>query len=160
FQRLRADPHPDSACDMGSLLINVGWAALLVREAGESAGDPTPDLEEALKTFRESSCARADQLFNAYLNLALAHQQAGRWRAAGQLLDQAEHLAVHATLDQLLWWRDLQARQAEAAGDAASALHLYIDLERFADSRRSLAGRSQALLGSARVLRGLGRRKE
>jgi tetratricopeptide (TPR) repeat protein len=115
FARLRADPHPGNPCDIGSLLTNQAWSRLLAREGGEEAGDPAPELREARDVFDREGC-RPDQRLNARINLAFAHQQAGRRREARQALDEIRPLAQKANLRQRLWWLDLEGRRARGAG--------------------------------------------
>lgn len=158
---LRTDPHIETPCDVGLLLMNWAWSRLLQREAGEDAGDPAPMLKEAQAEFDSHHCP-VDQRLDARLNLALAHQQAGRWQEARQALEQAASLASRANLRQRLWWHDLEARAEMARGGgagAARALRLYNDLEALAERALSFEGRFRALLGRARAELALGRRE-
>jgi cellulose synthase operon protein C len=159
FARLRADPHPGTLCDVGSLLTNAAWSRLIAREGGEEAEDPTPMLEEAQATFDENAC-RPDQRLNARLNLALAHQQAGRWSEARRSLEQARPLESDADLRQRLWWNDLEARAAIAKGRPERALVLYDEMEERAGLALSPEGRFRAFLGQARARIALGQSEE
>jgi hypothetical protein len=146
FQRLRADPHPESPCDLGDLLLNQAWSWLLAHEGGEETSDPIPALQEAQKAYQ--GC-RPEQRLNAALNLALAHQQAGRWPEARRALEAVRPLATGASLSQRLWWLDAEGRQAIEEGQPARALDLYSDLSEVAESARSLEGDFRAAVGRA-----------
>jgi tetratricopeptide (TPR) repeat protein len=157
FARLRADPHPNNPCDLGTLLTNAGWSQLLAREAGKGVEDPTPALEKALAEFEEHRCQPAERL-NAHLNLAFAHQQAGRWPEARRILRQARALGAEPNLPDRLWWDDLEARMAIADGHPRRALGLYQELARMAERALSPDGRLRASLGQARAQLALGHR--
>jgi len=150
FTRLNSERHPETPCDLGSLLTNHAWSRLLAHEGGENIGDPTPDLREAQKIFDDNGCRPAQRL-NARLNLALAYQQAGQWPEARRLLTEAKKpsLASHPTLDQRLWWLDLEGRQAIAEKNPAASLHLYDQLSQAAEEALSLEGRFRAAVGRA-----------
>ncbi len=158
FVRLAANPHFETPCDRGVLLQNWSWSRLIGREGGEEAMDPTAMLEEALAFFDRNSCARPEQRLNARLNLALAQQQAGRWREARRLLAEALPLADHATLRQRLWWQDLDGRAAIAEGQPARALRLYQALQEIAEQSLSREGSFRACFGRARAELARGRR--
>lgn len=150
--RLREDPQPESPCDMGDLLTNWAWSRLLAREGGEETEDPTPILMEAQAVYAGNPlCAGPVQRLNTLLNLALAHQQAGRWREARKVLEQAAPLASQANLSQLLWQDDLEARTAIAEGNPALALRLYEELEEAAERAFSFEGRFRAAFGRAQA---------
>jgi hypothetical protein len=160
FARLDADRHPETDCDVGTFLTNEAWSRLLAREAGEEAGDPTPELQEARDIFDHHDC-RPDQRLNARINLALAYQQAHRWPEARRALTavKAPALASHASLDQRLWQLDLEGRQAIAENSLVDALRSYDELARLAENALSLEGRFRAALGRARARHALGQRK-
>lgn len=159
FARLHADPRFETKCDQGDLLTTWAWSRLLAREADEPAEDPVPLLQEAQAMYDANpSCAPPERQFIARLHLALALQQAGRWKEARQALDQARPLASHASLRQRLWWYDLEARSAIAAGQPERALRLYADLAALAERALSLEGRFRAALGLARAELALGHR--
>lgn len=155
FARLRADPHPEIPCDMGQLLTNLAWSRLIAREGGGEAEDPTPEFEEAKLEFEKNLCPPTKRL-NARMNLALAHQQAGRWREARQALWQARPLYSSANLSQRLWWHDLEARMAIHERDPERALRLYEELEERAKGASSFEGLFRASLGRANALIALG----
>jgi tetratricopeptide (TPR) repeat protein len=153
----RTAPQLENPCDRGLLLTNRAWARLLRHEAGEVAGDPMPDLEKARAEVEKNDCRPAQRL-NIRINLALAHLHAGRLREARQALEQARELISHATLRQLLWWHDLEARVAIDEGDATRALRLYEKLEKIARRASSFEGLFRASLGRANALIALGQR--
>jgi tetratricopeptide (TPR) repeat protein len=158
FKRLRAEPQlAESPCDRGDLLVNLAWSWLLAREGGEAPGDPIPVLQEAQAIYDREAC-RAEQRLNARLNLALAHQQAGRWRDARRTLEEIRPLASAALLSQRLWWLDLEGRQAIAEGRPARALELYRELAGVARRADSLEGSFRAALGRAHARIALGER--
>ncbi len=157
FKRLHTAPHVETPCDKGDLLTSWAWSWLLAREAGEEAEDPTPMLKEALAAYNPS-CAPPERRFNARLNLVLALQQAERWSEDRQALDQARPLASHASLRQRLWWYDLEARTAIAAGRPERGLRLYEELAELAERSQSFEGRFRAAFGRARAELALGRR--
>jgi tetratricopeptide (TPR) repeat protein len=159
FGALRSDPKPAGRCDLGSLLTNMSWARLLAREAGEPSEDPAPDLEQALGEFERNPCP-PDKRLNAHLNLALAHQQAGRWAEARRELEQARQTGASPNLAERLWWNDLEARSAIAEGRPQYALELYEQLAKEADLALSPDGRLRAALGLAKARLSLGQRTE
>jgi CHAT domain-containing protein len=155
FQRLRADPHPESPCDLGDVLINQAWSWLLAREGGEESSDPIPVLREAQEIYR--GC-RPNQQLNAGLNLALAYQQARRWREARQTLRELQPLAPEAGLSDRLWWLDMEGRGAIAEGRPAQALAPYDALAATAQKSASLEGDFRAAIGHANARIALGQR--
>jgi cellulose synthase operon protein C len=159
FAGLRADPHPELPCDLGSLLDNWGWSRLVAREGEEEAGDPTPLLQEALALVESRGCPLQQRL-NVRLNLALSQQQDGKWDEARAILEQAAPLAAKATLRDRLWWLDLDGREAIAAGRGEEALRLYGKLEALAERGLSHEGRFRAALGRARAHLSLRQRTE
>jgi tetratricopeptide (TPR) repeat protein len=161
FTRLNAKRQFGDKCDLGSLLTNHAWSRLLAHEGGENLGDPTPDLQEAQAVFDQNHCRPAQRL-NARLNLALAHQQAGRWPKARHVLTEAREpsLASQATLDQRLWWLDLEGRQAIAEKNPAGAINLYDQLSQVAQEALSLEGRFRAAVGRAHAQLALGQPAE
>jgi cellulose synthase operon protein C len=159
FVRLREDPHPEGPCDMGELLTNVAWTRLLEREAGGEAGDPTPELREAQAIFEnEKNRCRPESRLNGHLNLALAHQQAGRWRESREALEQARPLLSKANLRDRLWSLDLEAREAIAERRPERALRLYDELAEMAVASQSFEERFRAAFGRARARLVLGQR--
>jgi hypothetical protein len=150
IERLPEDLYEEKPCDIGSLWSNQGWARFLAREAGEEAEDPTPLLQEARDLFDREGC-RPDQKLNARINLALAHQQAHRWREAGKALEEIRPRTSEATLNQLFWWLDLEGREAIAENDPARALRFYRELSERAGRTRSLDSSFRAAVGSARA---------
>jgi hypothetical protein len=160
FKSLIADPNPSNPCDLGTLLTNMGWSLISEREAGGDAGDPIPLLQQAKAKFEveKHGCTRSERL-NARINLALAYQQEARWPEARRELEEARALQTEPTLSQRLWWDDLEARGALAAGQPEKALGLYKQLEKRAEVARSPEGRLRALLGQANAWHALGQTK-
>ncbi len=161
FDGLALNPHFGKPCDEPQLLNNRAWAALLTREVGEVAADPTDLLEEALVKYERDKDERgceANKRFNVLLNLALAHLQAGRLLDAQRFLDQAQQLEGDATPHQRLWWLDLQARIALADERPREALSLFEELETIAGDTASVDGRLRAALGRALCAEALGDR--
>jgi len=158
FAGLHSHPHPapDQPCDLGELLTNEGWARLLAREADEKTQDPIPILEEAKSEYEKHRCKPDDRL-NAFLNLALAHLQAGRRREAERALEEARKLASNAPPRLRLWWLDLEAR-AIIDKQPARALQLYDQLAGEAERDLSLEGRFRAEVGQAHARLALGHR--
>lgn len=157
FQRLRADPHPESPCALGDLLLNQAWSWQLAHEGGEETDDPIPALQEAREVYDRQKC-RPEQRLNAGLNLALAHQQAGRWAEARRALEEIRPLASEASLSKHLWWLDMEGREAIAEGQPARALRLYGELSGMAERALSLEGGFRATVGRARARLALGDR--
>lgn len=158
FARLLTHPYPgrDEPCDVGKLLINEAWSRLLANEAGEKTEDPIPNLERAQAEFNKYRCPPDEQL-NVRLNLALAHQQAGRWAEAGRALEEARELASKANPHERLWWLDLEAR-AVIKTQPARALQLYAELAGEAERALSLEGRFRAAVGRAHARLALNQR--
>lgn len=159
FARLRADPHPETPCDLGNLLTNEAWTRLVAREGGERTADPIPELEQARNELDGHACLDSQRL-NARLNLALAYQQEERWPESRKMLDEAEDLGVEPNLAERLWRYDLEGRLAIAEGRPARALDLYEELDRRAGLVLSSEGRLRAALGLAKARLALGRRAE
>jgi tetratricopeptide (TPR) repeat protein len=157
FSRLREDPYPEGGCDLGELLTNEAWARLLEREAGGEVGDPTPELRQAQAVFEKNRCSPELRL-NGDLNLALAHQQAGRWRESRAALERARPLIPRANLRERLWAVDLEAREAIADHHPERALRLYDELAGMAEASQSFEGRFRAAFGRARARIALGQR--
>jgi tetratricopeptide (TPR) repeat protein len=156
FERLRAevgadlgkDTHLESPCDLGSLLTNWAWSRLLAREGEGATSDPTQILREAQTIFDGNQCARPEQRLNARLNLALAHQQMGRWSEADRALEEARAFVSNANPHYRLWWLDLEARAAMER-QPARALQLYDELAGEAETALSLEGHFRASVGRA-----------
>jgi tetratricopeptide (TPR) repeat protein len=155
FAALPADPNSMNPCDLGNLLTNRGWSQLRAREGGEQDKDPTALLTKAKAAFDGGSCTPQQRL-NARLNLAFAFQQAGAWRDARRWLDEARGLGIEPDLSKRLWWDDLEARSAIAAGHPERALGLYETLAKRAERALSPEGRLRASLGLANARRALG----
>lgn len=159
FERLRRMPHRSSPCREGQFLSNQAWTILLAREAGENAGDPAPLLESSLTAYE--SCDHKDagvKRTNVLINLALAHLQQGRLRAARDLLDRVRSLEPHLPLPQELWRLDLLARVALGEGRAAEALRGFEELEALASTTGSVDDRLRAAFGQAQARQALGDR--
>lgn len=159
FADLRRSPPPGlSPCDWAEMLANQAWSLLLAREAGESAGDPVPVLQEARRSYETARCPRLEEkLLNLRLNLTLAHLQAGRPAAARAALPEAGDLDRSASPLLRLWSLELEARLDLAEGRPHEALELYERLEELAASALSPDSRWQAAYGQARSYRALGR---
>jgi len=155
FQRLRADPHPENPCDLGSLLINQAWSWQLAHEGGEETGDPIPVLQAAQENNRH---CRPEEQLTAGLNLVLAYQQSGRWSEAGRALEKVRPLASEASLSQRLWWLDMEGRGAISQGQPAQALRLYSELSEVAEHSLSMDGGFRAAVGRANARLALGDR--
>ncbi len=147
FEQLRR--HPRQPCEQGDLLNNQAWSMLLAREAGESAGDPTRLLEEALETYGTCQEVTPEMRANILINLALAHLQEGRLAPAKDLLARARELEPHAPVPLLLWQLDLEARTALGEGRPEEALHRFDDFQDLALAASSADGRLRAALGQA-----------
>ncbi len=157
FDRLQKDSQTEWDCDLGSLWTNRGWSLLLAREGGEVAGDPTPMLRKAREIFDHGCLPR--QRLNARLNLALAHQQAGRWPEAQKDLREAGPLLLKGNLRERLWWLDLEGRMAINENRLREALGHYDELAGLAERAQSLEGRFRAAFGRANVDLKLARRE-
>lgn len=156
FDQLRR--HPRQPCAQGDLLNNQAWSMLLAREVGESAGDPTRLLEEALKTYGTCEEVTPEMRANILIDLALAHLQEDRLAPAKDLLVRARELEPHAPVPLLLWQLDLEARIALREGRPEEALDLFDDLKDLALATTSADGRLRAALGEARSQEALGNR--
>jgi tetratricopeptide (TPR) repeat protein len=158
FARLRQGPYAADSCTKGQLLTNQAWTALLAREAGESFGDPSPLLGEALETYETCEKVTPEKQANILTNLALAHLQEGRLAQAKSFLARAHEIEPEPPLQQMLWWLDLEARIALQEERPAEALRWFEDLQRLALTTGSADGRLRAVFGQARSRRALGDR--
>jgi Holliday junction resolvasome RuvABC endonuclease subunit len=122
-----------SACDRADLLTNLGWVALLAREARADAASPVRDprapLEEALTLLRGPCDAPRDRA-NVLVDLALAAALASDVATArARLVEARAELAM--TKDGgggaaiAPWIAEIDARIALGAGDAKGALEAY-----------------------------------
>jgi tetratricopeptide (TPR) repeat protein len=148
-----------SSCDLGTFWTNAGWFQLMEREAGNTVENPAPALQNALAEFQKNQCS-PEQILTSHQNLALAYQQQGQWSEASRELAQAQALAKHSNLLELLWQEDLEARMALHDGHPELALDLYEKLEKRAERAASPAGLLQALLGRAKAHIASGQQQE
>jgi hypothetical protein len=156
FNRLLLKPQSADACEYAELLSNQAWSALLAREAGESFKDPTPLLEDALKTYATCKRGTAEVRVDFLLNLSLAHLQASRLTRAQDVLTQAHALEPHPSVPHTLWWLDLEARMALRERQPEAALSRFNQLEKLAVAVGSSDGRLRAAFGQAQSHRSLG----
>ncbi|MEA2599878.1 MAG: hypothetical protein QOF89_870 [Acidobacteriota bacterium] len=159
YAKLQADPDLKSSCALGTLWTNVGWFQLMEHEAGNTAENPVPVVQQALAEFEQNGCS-SEQRLNAHQNLALAYQQQGQWSEARRQLARAQALAEHSNLLELLWQDDLAARAALHEGHPELARGLYEKLEKRSERAASPAGLLQALLGRANAHIALKQRQE
>ena len=150
FELIGPAPHGATRCDQARLLNNRAWSALLARESGESAGDPTPLFARALEMYEPCKDFTSDQRLSILINLALAHWHEGRLVQAKELLTQAHELKPQATLLLELWRLDLVARIALREGQPAEALRRFEGLENLALRTSSPDGMLRAAFGQAR----------
>jgi tetratricopeptide (TPR) repeat protein len=158
----RLEDEESQPCDRALLLTNHAWSLLLALEAGESAADPVPLLEEALQIYRAHSgeCfLPVDRRVNVLINLALAHVHAGRPDLAREYLDRGRELAPSLKAHEVLWRLDIEARLDVAAGRPEAALELYAELAELAATTRSPEARWRSAVGRARAFEALGRRR-
>jgi len=154
FDHLRRIPPPNLPdCNQADLLINQAWSMLLAREAGETLGDPIPLLEEAQRTCPPHEVGR----LNYFLNLSLAHLQAGRPAPARASLIAARALDRFTTPFYRLWSLELEARLDLADGRPEAALQLYDHLDELAVNASSPESRWRAAYGRARCYSAMGR---
>ncbi len=152
---LLAKSSPDlTACQRGGFLNNWAWRTLLARESETgrevaAAEDPVILLDQAIENFRSEPKCPPRQLFNARLNLVLAHLQSGQPEAADQALVAARALKIERTLYLTLWELDLEARIDLARRRPKQALAIYRKLNQIATAAGSPDGRLRAALGTA-----------
>jgi tetratricopeptide (TPR) repeat protein len=146
------------ACEKAQLLTNQGWSALQGIEAGGRFEDPAPLFRSSLKSYVACNTLTPDKEFNLWINLALAHFEAGRLAKAKASLDRARHLKQAAPLYQKLWAMDLEASVALKQGQPKEALRKFQQLEECALGTTSPDGRLRAVFGQARSYAALGNR--
>jgi tetratricopeptide (TPR) repeat protein len=120
-------PTATAACDRADLDTNLGWAALLARDAalsGSSALDPLPPLNAAVAAYR-STCVNAPFLGNALADRAWAELQIGRIDAARKTLAEARAASPKLGAMVQFFAMGLEAKIALAAGDIRAALRAY-----------------------------------
>lgn len=156
FERLRRHSEAKDDCERAGLLNNQAWSELLGREAGESFGNPTPLLEQALALYETCPAAKAEKKANLLLNLALADLQEKRAARVPQLLTRARELAPHPPLLNRLWSLDLEGRRALLEGSAAAALRSFEEQADLAAQTNSFDGALRARFGEARAFDALG----
>ncbi|MEM1179943.1 MAG: hypothetical protein AAGM22_16500, partial [Acidobacteriota bacterium] len=161
FSRHRRELPPDlGPCDRASLLNNLAWNQLLIRESGDAFGsegeDPTAWLLEAREAFRDRPCVETDERANVEMNLALAALHRGDPEQARGHLENAAALEERPNLRSRFWRIEIEARLAMASGQPAVALEKYRQLESLAAD--ALASRTlwHSEAGQARALWALG----
>lgn len=152
--RKRGLPKALRACDRAAFAANLGWLALLQREAGEAAVDPT-DALAAAQAVMDEHCTLGDRVI-ARVNLALAHQQARRPREAKAALAEARALTDRPGAIVRMWAHDIEARADLALGDVDSAAAQIDALDALARITLSQDGRWRAAVGAARLARARG----
>ncbi|MDP9122868.1 MAG: penicillin-binding protein activator, partial [Acidobacteriota bacterium] len=170
FESLEARQRPERrlappgkalpTCKDGQFWTNYGWSLLQARETGGSASrfaNPSPLLERAREIFDEAGNCSENQKFNARINLALAHLQAGRVPQAHALLREAGRFARAATPDQRLWQLEIEGRLALRGERPDDALRHYARIEELAARSFSPYGHWLAAYGRARAYEQLGR---
>jgi tetratricopeptide (TPR) repeat protein len=162
YERLRHTPPPGlAACDAADLLINEAWSLLLAGEVGQRLIDPVPLLAEAQRVAERDQCPPVEETrLNYFLNMALAHLQAGRPAQARAFLSAARGLERFSKPSLELWSLDLEARLDLASERPAAALKLYDRLDELAAGSVVPEGRWRASYGRALCQRALGRTEE
>ncbi|MEO1085711.1 MAG: hypothetical protein AAFY88_15835, partial [Acidobacteriota bacterium] len=161
FSRHRRDLPADlGPCDRASLLNNLAWNQLLIREIdGELVGadeDPTPWLLEAREAFRDRPCVETDERANVEMNLALAALHRGDPAQARIHLEDASALEARPDLRARFWRLEIEARLAMVSGDPASAFERYRQLEILAADALATNTLWHAEAGQARALEAMG----
>ena len=117
-----------SACERGTIDLNVGWAALVVRNAplaGDDAPlDPLAPLRRSAETFTHE-CPNPRLHASALTNLAWADLQAGDPHGARASLEEARAASDHPRPLLLFAELEMEGRIALAEGDAHAALRAY-----------------------------------
>jgi hypothetical protein len=143
-----------SPCERGSLVLNLGWTALLAGEApyqpGHAPPDPLPSLQDAVTTF-SGPCKNPQQQAIAFDNLARSQLHAGDAAAARASLASARAASAHPR--PLLAFAELETegRIALSGHDGRAAIHAYDALADAAagvsrlDEEAALEGRARAL---------------
>jgi hypothetical protein len=117
-----------SPCERGSLVLNLGWTALIAGEAPYQAGhappDPLSSLQDAVATF-SGPCRNPQQQAIALDNLARGQLHAGDPAAARASLEGARAASAHPR--PLLAFAELETegRIALADRDGRAALRAY-----------------------------------
>ncbi|MBK7860106.1 MAG: CHAT domain-containing protein [Archangiaceae bacterium] len=155
LERLSAQQGPAPVCDRASLLVNVAWARLSAREAGQAAADAVPALQEALTLF-ESGCPNANEAANATLDLALAALQRGDLDGVAAALKASRRGQTVGRLAS--WWVDVEGRLELARGHPAEALKQFKRLESLALASASSEAAWRGLTGQAEALSAAGDR--
>ncbi len=155
FERLADDPAGlADGCQGALFLNNLGWSRLLQLEAGRQA-NPLPPLERALDLLQGCPDGEGERV-NVLTNLALAalHQQDND--RSRSFLQRARRLQPRPQRRILLWWQEIEARLALAAGDHGVALSLFSQEARSAAEASIPRAQWRAELGTARTLWALG----
>ncbi|MEM8997409.1 MAG: hypothetical protein AAGF23_21675, partial [Acidobacteriota bacterium] len=156
-RELPADLGP---CDRASLLNNLAWNQLLIREIdGELGGvdeDPTPWLLDAKEAFRDRPCVETDERANVEMNLALAALHRGDAEQARLHLEAASALEARPDLRARFWRLEIEARLAMVSGQPAAALERYRQLEILATDALATTTLWHAEAGQARAYEALG----
>ncbi len=151
------------ACERGDLLDDVGWAALLAREADASAdAEPLMDAREPLQQARalfEGACPDPNRLANVLVNIALGELQHGRLPGARAALADARR-APDPPLPVVLYWHHLAGRIALASGAPALALSSFAREGEIAEALGSVYDRLSVAEARATALVALGRKAQ
>lgn len=156
FERLRLHSAARDDCDRGVQLANQAWSELLAREAGETFGNPTPLMEQALAAYDKCPTAKAELKSNVLINLALSDVQERRTGRAAQLLARARKLVPHPPLPDLLWSLDIEGRTALLESRPRAALISFEELANLAAQTSSFDAALRARFGEARAYEALG----
>lgn len=142
----------EDPCELAALYNNLGWRRLLAAEAGRATADPVPELLRALELLHQGDCPPGNfEAENVRTNLALAHLQRGRLEEARTELHRAQATSAEPPLLYRMWWRDLEARLAFAAGRLDDTLEIYRQVERLAADALDLDAAWRAAIGRAQV---------
>ena len=159
YARLSALDRDEGArmapCDRATILVNLGEAALLAREARAGDGqrtppDPGPPLSQAESMYR-TTCLDAQTLASVQLDQAAARLLDGDVAGARELVAKARAQARQLDVLTALSALDIEGRASLAQGDARQALTRYRALETRAAGvsrpfeARALEGQSRAL---------------
>lgn len=157
----RLDPSLLRApCDRVNLLNNHAWTRILTALASPAKADALlasslPLLGDALRRAEDGQC-RADLRLDLLLNRALAHTLLGESYEAFADLGRADDLMDAGSAAHGAWRRDIEARLALQAGDAAGALADWTRMEEIARGGYLPEERWLAKVGGARASARLG----
>ncbi|MFK8031405.1 MAG: CHAT domain-containing protein [Gammaproteobacteria bacterium] len=149
-------PDDIRPCEHSLALTNMGWAALLLLEAGRSSEDPT-DLLVKADELAQKKCGPT-VVINTRTNLALARWHANDLSGAQRWIEKARDTnAMH--LRSALWLLDIEARIALDRGDFELAHRKYDELQLLAKATLSHQAQWRALAGHARTYAATGDRE-